>query len=165
MKKIFIAIFVLSLSVTTSYADSMDKALDASTRALNAGTVYGGVNTAAGVANTVSNVKTNASIRRNIDTQTKLLKQQAALQGIDITDAKDIQDEHMKQYFQSRYYLIAAKRQAKTNQEILETMDNNRRYLCSPKGTRIKEKEGKRKFWTLIQKSAIIIKTYAIIDL
>lgn len=65
MKKIFIAIFVLSLSVTTSYADSMDKALDASTRALNAGTVYGGVNTAAGVANTVSNVKTNASIRRN----------------------------------------------------------------------------------------------------
>lgn len=56
MKKIFIAIFVLSLSVTTSYADSMDKALDASTRALNAGTVYGGVNTAAGVANTVSNV-------------------------------------------------------------------------------------------------------------
>lgn len=113
MKKIFIAIFVLSLLVTTSYADSMDKALDASTRALNAGTVYGGVNTAAGVANTVSNVKTNASIRRNIDTQTKLLKQQAALQGIDITDAKDIQDEHMKQYFQSRYYLIAAKRQAK----------------------------------------------------
>lgn len=113
MKKIFIAIFVFTMIISSSYADSLDKALDASSKALNAGTVYGGVNTAAGVANTVSNVQTNASIRRRIDTETALIKKQAAKEGIDLRDAKDIQNEHMALYFQSRYFLIRAKRQAK----------------------------------------------------
>lgn len=113
MKKIFIAIFVLILSAAHCYADSLDNALNAQSRALNAGTIYGGVNTAAGVANTVSNVQTNASIRRRIDTETALIKKQAAKEGIDLRDAKDIQNEHMALYFQSRYFLIRAKRQAK----------------------------------------------------
>ncbi len=113
MKKIFIAIFVLILSTAHCYADSLDNALNAQSRALNAGTIYGGVNTAAGVANTVSNVQTNTSIRRRIDAETALIKKQAALQGIDLRDAKDIHNEHMALYFQSRYYLIHAKRQAK----------------------------------------------------
>lgn len=113
MKKIFIAIFVLILSAAHCYADSLDNALNAQSKALNAGTIYGGVNTAAGVANTVSNVQTNASIRRRIDTETALIKKQAAKEGIDLRDAKDIQNEHMALYFQSRYFLIRAKRQAK----------------------------------------------------
>lgn len=113
MKKIFIAIFVLILSTAYSYADSLDNALNAQSRALNAGTVYGGVNTAAGVANTVSNVQTNTSIRRRIDAETALIKKQAALQGIDLRDAKDIQNEHMALYFKSRYFLIRTKKQAK----------------------------------------------------
>ena len=113
MKKIFIAMFVLILSAAHCYADSLDNALNAQSRALNAGTIYGGVNTAAGVANTVSNVQTNASIRRRIDTETALIKKQAAKEGIDLRDAKDIQNEHMALYFQSRYFLIRAKRQAK----------------------------------------------------
>ena len=58
MRKIFIAIFILTLSTTNCYADSLDNALNAQSRALNAGTVYGGINTAAGVANTVSNIQT-----------------------------------------------------------------------------------------------------------
>ena len=122
MKKSLILLFILTLSITKTYADSLDRALDASARNMNANTVYSGVNTAAGVANTVSNVQTNASIRRNIDAQTKLLKKQAALEGIDITDAKDVQNEHMKLYFESRYFLIHEKRRAKyeNDQEMLK---------------------------------------------
>lgn len=86
-----------------------DNALNAQSRALNAGTIYGGVNTATGVANTISNVQTNTSIRRRIDAETALIKKQAALEGIDLRDAKDIQNEHMALYFKSRYFLIHTK--------------------------------------------------------
>ena len=114
-KSLILLLLVLFLSISKTYADSLD-------RALNASTVYGGVNTATGVANTVSNVQTNASIRRNIDAQTKLLKKQAAKEGIDITDAKDVQSEHMKLYFESRYFLIHEKRRAKyeNDKEMLQ---------------------------------------------
>ncbi len=113
MKKIIITMFLLSLTVSACYADSLDNALNAQSRALNAGTIYSGVNTAAGVANTVSNVQTNTSIRRRIDAETALIKKQAALEGIDLRDAKDIQNEHMALYFKSRYFLIRTKKQAK----------------------------------------------------
>jgi len=113
MKKIITTIFLLSLSVSNCYADSLDNALNAQSRALNAGTVYGGVNTAAGVANTVSNIQTNASIRRRIDTETALIKYQAALEGIDLKDSTDIMREHNALILKSRYYLIHAKREAK----------------------------------------------------
>ena len=58
-------------------------------------------------------MQTNTSIRRRLDAETDLIKKQAALQGIDLRDGKDIQKEHMALYFQSRYFLIRAKRQAK----------------------------------------------------
>lgn len=75
MRKIFTAIFVLTLSIANCYVDSLDNALNVQSRALNAGTVYGGINTVAGVANTVSNIQTNTSIRRSFDTATALTKQ------------------------------------------------------------------------------------------
>jgi hypothetical protein len=113
MKKIFTAIFVLTLSTVNCYADSLDNALNAQSRALNAGTVYGGVNTAAGVANTVSNIQTNTSIRRRMDTETALIKYQAAQEGIDLRDATDLQRERIALYYKSRYFLIHTKKQAK----------------------------------------------------
>lgn len=113
MKKIITTMFLLSLTVGNCYADSLDNALNAQSRALNAGTIYGGVNTATGVANTISNVQTNTSIRRRIDAETALIKKQAALEGIDLRDARDIQNEHMALYFKSRYFLIRTKKQAK----------------------------------------------------
>lgn len=121
MRKIFIAIFVLTLSTANCYADSLDNALNAQSRALNAGTVYGGVNTAAGVANTVSNIQTNTSIRRRFDAETALIKYQAAQEGIDLRDSTDIMREHNALILKSRYYLIHAKRQAKyeNDKEVL----------------------------------------------
>ena len=122
MKKTVVALFVLFLSIPNSYADSLDNALNAQSRALNAGTVYGGVNTAVGVANTVSNIQTNNSIRRRIDTETALIKYQAALDGVDLRDSADIMREHNALILKSRYYLIHAKREAKhqKDEEVLK---------------------------------------------
>ena len=111
--KNFITIFILFLLSTSCYANSLDKALNSSSKAMDAGIIYGGVGTAAGVANTISNMQVNASIKRRLDTETNLIKKQAALQGIDLRDGTDIQKEHMALYFQSRYFLKRAKRQAK----------------------------------------------------
>lgn len=122
MKKIITTMFLLSLTVGNCYADSLDNALNAQSRALNAGTVYGGVNTAAGVANTVSNIQTNASIRRRMDTETALIKYQAALEGIDLKDSTDLMREHNALILKSRYYLTHAKREAKhqKDEEVLK---------------------------------------------
>lgn len=106
MKKLLCLVLFMLCSCNLIYADSID-------RALNASTVYGGINTATGVANTFSNIQTNSSIKRNINAQTKLIQQQAMLHGIDITTSQDVRDEQLKKYHQARFYLLYNKEKAK----------------------------------------------------
>ena len=119
VKKLFVLFLLLSCGFT--FASSLDDVLNAQTRSLNLGNIYGGVGTAAGVANTVSNVKTNASLRKRLDTETALIRYQASKDGIDLRDSTDVMREHNALLLKSRYYLIQAKKQAKfeNDEEVL----------------------------------------------
>jgi len=131
MKKAIMLVAILMFMQNAAKADSLD-------RALNASTIYGGVGTATGVANTYSDVATNASVRKNIDAQTALIKMQAAQNGINLYTTADSVNSRMFLHNESVYFVQDARRLAKVegDTEMLNLINKYKKagkIICAAK--------------------------------